>query len=156
MLGDFSDERVDLSSVGHDFGWSVAQTSDLSGLRDIAQSRTIIAVLIQAGALGIPWSAALRAARAAAPQARIIVCHKAEQIYSRTQMVDSGAFGAVLSPLAYSEIRQSLGFVWASKITPLEHGLPSRKACLIEDSGDPDRIDARLPRDAQAQHVGAA
>jgi hypothetical protein len=63
----------------------------------------------------------MRAVRAVARRARIIVCHKVGQTQFRTEMVDSGAFGVLLSPLAQSEVRQSLGFVWASKITPLNH-----------------------------------
>jgi hypothetical protein len=121
LLGDFSNERLDLASIGRDFGWSVTQTPDLHGLREIGHSRTVISVLIQAGSLGMPWPNALRVVKAAAPRARIILCHKADQSHSRTEMVDAGAFGVLLSPLAHSEVRQLLGFVWASKTTPLQH-----------------------------------
>ena len=124
LLGDFSNERLDLTSIGEDFSWSVARASDLSGLGEIARSCTVIAVLVQAtgaGALDLPWPDAMRAVRAVARRARIIVCHKVGQTQFRTEMVDSGAFGVLLSPLAQSEVRQSLGFVWASKITPLNH-----------------------------------
>ncbi len=109
LLGDFSNERLDLASIGHDFGWSVAPASDLSGLKEIGRSRTVIAVLIQAGVLYLPWQDAMRAIRAVAPRARIIVCHKVDQAHFRAEMVDSGAFGVLLSPLAQSEVRQSLG-----------------------------------------------
>ena len=119
MLGDFSNERPDLAAIGRDFGWSVARTSDQSGLRDIAQSCTVVAVLIQAGTPGIHWQKSLRAIRAAAPRARIIICHKADQVRHQTEMLDAGAFGVLLSPLAHSEVRQALGFVWASRIPPL-------------------------------------
>jgi DNA-binding NarL/FixJ family response regulator len=121
LLGDFSNEHLDLSSIGRDFHWSVDRTSDLSGLGEIGRSRTVLAVLVQAGSLNMPWPEAMRAVRAVAPRARIIVCHKVDQAQFRTEMVDSGAFGVLLSPLAQSEVRQSLGFVWASKITPLRH-----------------------------------
>lgn len=121
LFGDFSSERLDLAAIGRDFGWSVAHTSDESGLREISRSRTVIAVLIHAGSLGVHWREALRTIRAAAPRARIIVCHKADQARYKTEIIDAGAFGVLLSPLAHSEVRQSLGFVWASKITPLKH-----------------------------------
>ena len=121
LFGDFSSERLDLAAIGRDFGWSVAHTSDESGLREISRSRTVIAVLIHAGSLGVHWREALRTIRAAAPRARIIVCHKADQARYKTEIIDAGAFGVLLSPLARSEVRQSLGFVWASKITPLKH-----------------------------------
>lgn len=135
LLGDFSNERLDLAAIGRDFCWSVAPASDLSELREIGQSRTVVAVLIQAGALLMSWPDAMRAIRAVAPRARIIVCHKVDQTHFRTEMVDSGAFGVLLSPLAHSEVRQSLGFVWASKITPLPH-VPStaRKIHRIDTS----------------------
>lgn len=119
LLGDFSNERLDLTSIGRDFGWSVSQTLNLAGLREIGRSSTVVSVLLHAGALGLPWPAALRAVRAAEPQARIIVCHKADQAHSRTEMIDAGAFGVLLSPLAHSEVRQSLGFVWAGRIRPI-------------------------------------
>lgn len=146
LLGDFSNERLDLAAIGQDFGWSVAQASDLVGLREIGQSRTVVGVLIQAGSLGMPWRKAMRAVRAAVPQARIILCYRADHAYSRTEMADAGAFGVLLSPLAQSEVRQTLGFIWASKITPLSH-VPSAarktspKASTIE---------------GEARHAGAA
>jgi hypothetical protein len=126
LLGDFSNERLDLTSIGRDFCWSVDRASDLSGLAEIGRSRTVIAVLIQAGTLRLPWPDAMRAIRAVAPRARVIVCHKVGQAHSRTEMIDSGAFGVLLLPLAHTEVRQSLGFVWAS-ITPLKHA-PSAAA----------------------------
>ena len=125
LLGDFSNERLDLTSIGRDFSWSVAQTSDLSELDKIGRSRTVISVIIQAGALGVPWAHALRAVQTAAPRAQIIICHKVQQAHSRTEMVDAGAFGVLLSPLSHSEVRQSLGFVWASKARPLKQ-IPSQ------------------------------
>ena len=142
LLGDFSNERLDLASIGHDFRWSVAQAPDLSGLGEIGRSRTVIAVLVQAGSLHMSWPDVIRAIRAVAPRARIIVCHKVDQAHFRAEMVESGAFGVLLSPLAQSEVRQSLGFVWASKITPLPH-VPSAAKKI-------HRIDA------PARRVGAA
>jgi DNA-binding NarL/FixJ family response regulator len=142
LLGDFSNERLDLDFIGRDFCWSVDRTSDLSGLQEIGRSRTVLAVLIQAGTLDMSWPEAIRAIRAVAPRARIIVCHKVDQTQFRTEMVDSGAFGVLLSPLAHSEVRQSLGFVWASKVTPMAHVPP-----------DVQKI---RPINARAQRVGAA
>jgi DNA-binding NarL/FixJ family response regulator len=102
----------------------------------------VLAVLIQAGTLDMPWPDAMRAIRAVAPRARIIVCHKVDQAHFRTEMVDSGAFGVLLSPLAHSEVRQSLGFVWASKVTPMAHV--------------PSGVRKIRPMNARAQRVGAA
>lgn len=125
LFGDFSSERLDLAAIGRDFGWSMARAADESGLREISRSRTVISVLIHAGSLGGRWRAALRTIHAAAPRARIIVCHKADQARYKTEILDAGAFGVLLSPLAHSEVRQSLGFVWASKITPVKHTPPA-------------------------------
>lgn len=133
LLGDFSSEHLDLTSIGRDFCWTVAQSLDLSGLKEIGRSRTVVAVLVQAGwaeALNTSWPNALRTVRAAAPRARIIVCHKVGQADSRAAMVGAGAFGLLLSPLAQSEVRQSLGFVWASKITPLKRA-PSNASGVV-------------------------
>jgi DNA-binding NarL/FixJ family response regulator len=141
-VGDFSGERLDLATIGRDFGWSAAQTPDVSGLREITRSRTVIAVLIQAGAPDMPWPKALRAVRATAPRARIILCHRVDQAHSRGEMINAGAFGVLLSPLAHSEVRQLLGFVWASKITPLPQV--------------PSTASKTQPIDRRVQRVGAA
>ena len=128
LLGDFSNERLDVAPIGRDFGWSVIQTADLDGLREIGLSRTVIGVLVQSGSVGMAWPKVLRSVRTAVPRARIILCHKADQVDARTQMVDAGAFGVLLTPLAHSEVRQSLGFIWASKITPMQQiASPARK-----------------------------
>jgi DNA-binding NarL/FixJ family response regulator len=142
LLGDFSNERIDLTSVVHDFGWSVSQASSLSELAEIGRSRTVVAVLVQTGVLKMPLPEGLRAIRGVAPRGRIIVCHNVGQSHSRAAMIAAGAFGVLLSPLAQSEVRQSLGFVWASKITPAPHVTSSaRKTQQAE---------------ARAQRVGAA
>jgi len=115
LLGDFSNERLDMSWIERDFCWSMAQASDLAGFNQIARGGTVSAVLIHAGTLKVSWRDAMRAIRAVAPRARVIVCHRGEQAHFRTEMVDSGAFGVLLAPLAQSEVRQSLGFIWASR-----------------------------------------
>ena len=120
LLGDFSNERLDVDAIGRDFCWSVAHASDLFDLKEIARTRTVVAVMVQIGGMDLDWQAELRAIRAEAPRARIIVCHTVGQAHARTEMVEAGAFGVLLSPLAYSEVRQSLGFVWASKFTPIK------------------------------------
>jgi DNA-binding response OmpR family regulator len=142
LLGDFSNERLDLTAIGHEFGWSVTPASDLSGLREVGRSRTVTAVLLKAGALGMPWRDALRIVRAAAPRARTILCHKADQARYRTEMIDAGAFGVLLSPLAHSEVRQSLGFIWASRFAPLERV--------------PTTAKKNRPIEGKVRHVGAA
>jgi DNA-binding NarL/FixJ family response regulator len=121
---------LDVTSIGRDFCWTVSQASDLSELKEIGRTRTVVAVLIQAGTLDLPWPDAMRAIRAVASRARVIVCHKVGQANSRTEMVDSGAFGVLLSPLAHSEVRQSLGFVWASRITPIKHARSAAARCV--------------------------
>jgi len=141
LLGDFSSERLDLSSIERDFCWSVAQTANFEGLRQIAQTCRVTAVLIHAGTLSVSWREAMRTIRDAAPRARVIVCHRGEQADFRAEMVDSGAFGVLLSPLMQSEVRQSLGFIWASKP-------PTPK--IVSTAG---RI--RLV-DAVPEHIGAA
>jgi len=142
LLGDFSNERLDVASIAGDFCWNVSGTSDLYGIREIGRSHTVVAVLMQSSALSMHWRDAMRAVRAAAPRARTVVCHKVDQAHLRNQMIDAGAFGVLLSPLAYSEVRQSLGFIWAAKITPLQH---------VPSAGRKGR-----PADNRAQRAGAA
>jgi DNA-binding NarL/FixJ family response regulator len=142
LLGDFSNERLDLNAIAHDFGWSIARTTDQSGLREISRSCTVIAVLIQTGALGKPWPEALRTVRAASTQTRIIMCHKADQARYRNEMIEAGAFGVLLSPLKYSEVRQLLGFVWASRIAPSRQLVPATRKTR--------------PKDGAVKHIGAA
>jgi DNA-binding NarL/FixJ family response regulator len=120
LLGDFSNERLDVDAIGSDFCWSVAHASDLFDLKEIARTRNVVAVLVHIGNMDQDWRVELRAIRAEAPRARVIVCHKVRQAHARTEMVNAGAFGVLLSPLAHSEVRQSLGFVWASKFTPIK------------------------------------
>ena len=119
LLGDFSNERPDLASIGRDFCWSVAQASDVTELKEICSSCTVMAVMVQAAGLEMQWPGALGIVRAAAPLAKIILCHKAEDSHARAEMIEAGAFAVLLSPLAHSEVRQSLGFVWASARKPV-------------------------------------
>jgi DNA-binding NtrC family response regulator len=133
LLGDFSNERLNLATIGRDFGWSTVKASDLSELRELGQSETVVAVLIQAGWLGQPWSESLRAVRETLPHAKAILCHRVDQAHSRIEMVDAGAFGVLMSPLAYAEVRQALGFVWASRITPPQKApAPAKKVSAID------------------------
>ena len=126
LLGDFSSERPDFASLARHFGWSVCLAGDLAELREAGRSNSVMAVLVQSGALALPWPQALRTVRAFVPRAPIILCHKAEKAHARSEMVEAGAFGSLLSPLAQSEVRQLLGFVWASRTS----GKPIRNADL--------------------------
>src|SRR3954471_24930957 len=91
LFGDFSNERLDVDSIGRDFCWSVAHASDLSDLKEIGRTRTVLAVLLKIRDQDPAWQATLRAIRAAAPRARVIVCHKVGQAHARSEMVDAGA-----------------------------------------------------------------
>lgn len=142
LLGDFSNQRLDIALIARDFGWSTVKVSDLSELPELGQPETIVAVLIQARWLGLPWAEALHAVREALPHARVILCHRVDQAHSRGEMVDAGAFEVLLSPLAYSEVRQALGFVWADRITPT-HQAPATAKKLSSIDGT-------------VRHVGAA
>lgn len=141
LLGDFSHERLDLTSIERDSCWSVAYIPDLDGLRQMAQTCRVTAVLIQAGSMDLSWRQAMREIRAVAPRARVIVCHRGEQANYRTEMADSGAFGVLLSPLAQSEVRQSLGFIWASRVKAVNK--------VVSSAGKIRPLDI-------SQHVGAA
>jgi len=138
LLGDFSNERLDFTMIGRDFGWSTIKASDLSELRELGRSDTVVAVLIQAGWLGLSWAEALQAVREALPHARAILCYRVDQAHSRSEMVDAGAFGVLLLPLAYAEVRQALGFVWASRITSPQKAPAAAKK--------PSAIDAKIRR----------
>jgi hypothetical protein len=122
LLGDFSEERVNLAAVAKEFNWSVCQTTEMSELSLICRSCRVAAVLIHGRTLPLPWREALRVVQAMAPEARLILCHGAAEWYSFPEMLESGAFTVLMSPLAEAEVRQALGFLGGVRQTP--EGVP--------------------------------
>jgi DNA-binding NtrC family response regulator len=114
LLGDFSNESVDLESIGKEFGWRVWPANDLPELKTVRHKGHIVAVIVHPRTLDLHWIIALQAVQDLLPDARILLCHGVRQIDSRSEMIRAGAFDVLLSPLKHTEVRHSLGFVWAA------------------------------------------
>jgi hypothetical protein len=111
LLGDFSNQTVALGLIGREFCWSVDAVSDLLGLEDLCRRNDVVAVLLNAPTLDVPWEDALKAVRAVAPEARTVICHSAPEMHRRREMTEAGAYHTLLLPLDSREVRQSFGFV---------------------------------------------
>jgi len=119
LLGDFSDERLPLSSIGREFSWSASRVANIGELEALCRWTKVVAVLIHTRTLNMPWHLALSLARAVAPEARVVICHGAGEASQARQMTDEGAFHTLLLPLEMREVRQSLGFIASASRTPL-------------------------------------
>jgi len=115
LWGDFSKEPVALGPIGDEFRWSVDAVSDLHGLEDLCRRNDVVAVLLNAPTLDVPWEDALKAVQAVAPKARTVICTSAPGMHHRREMTEAGAYHTLLLPLDSREVRQSLGFVAGSK-----------------------------------------
>jgi hypothetical protein len=114
LWGDFSCERLAVSSIGDEFHWSVCPVSSIGDLTRLSQDGAVVAVLVHPATLGLSWREALHYARTAAPQARVAICHGIETAEACSEMTEAGAFGTLLLPLVRIEVHHLLGFVWAS------------------------------------------
>jgi hypothetical protein len=115
LLGNASAEQLSMGRLAAESGWSFEHAGNVPKLREIGGERAVVAVLIDAGALGVSIRDALRAVSEALPKALPIVCHKSSETILWSELADAGAFHALLMPLCESEVRQSLGFVWAAQ-----------------------------------------
>jgi|KBSSwiStaDraftv2_1062776.scaffolds.fasta_scaffold1631159_1 hypothetical protein len=115
LLGNPSVEPRSMGTLAAESGWSYEHAGNFGKLREIGRQRAIVAVLIDAGSLGVPIKDALQAVSEALPKALPIVCHKSSETIRWSDLADAGAFHALLMPLCESEVRQSLGFVWAAQ-----------------------------------------
>lgn len=115
-MGSLSQQVPSCGELAREFGWSIEGAIAFEQLRALARGRQIVAVLFDAKDLGMPVEQALRAARKAAPNARLISCHRFSDVVNWPELADAGAFHALSVPLDRNELRQSLGFVWSARL----------------------------------------
>ncbi len=116
LLGNCSVDTPKVSNLVREFGWSVEAAPSLDHLRQLGRTGSIVAVLFEANDFGLSVEQALRAARKAAPNARLIPCHRFSDVVDWPALADAGAFHALALPLNWDEVRQSLGFVWSARL----------------------------------------
>jgi hypothetical protein len=114
LLGDFSEDRQTLDSVASEFGWSLESIPDLNSWHTINPDRRVAAILFDAKTFGLSWKFAVRTVLEAAPEALPIVCYRFSEKIDWPELASAGAFHALVLPFDESEVRQSLGFVWAA------------------------------------------
>jgi hypothetical protein len=128
LYGDFSDEHIPIQTIADELGFEIHSTVHLSDLEEIQKQHRICAVLLHADSFASPWPELLSHVRTILTgDAKIIMCHRSELADSRAQMVAAGAFYTLLTPLAKTETRQALGFVWAARRAKV-HEMPTKKA----------------------------
>ncbi len=116
LLGNLCQQVPATGELAREFGWSIEPAAGFEQLRALSRNRQIVAVLFDAGDLGVTVEQALRAARKAAPNARLISCHRFSDVVNWPELADAGAFHALSVPLDRNEVRQSLGFVWSARL----------------------------------------
>jgi DNA-binding NtrC family response regulator len=117
VLGDLPVQRQPLAALAEQFGWTIQQSPDVCHLRTLNREQSVVAVLFDPKSVGAAWQDGLRAVREAAPRARRIVCCGFANAAPWHDMAAAGAFDVLNLPLAWSEVRQSFGFVWADSET---------------------------------------
>jgi AmiR/NasT family two-component response regulator len=115
LFGDFSEEPVDIRQIGSEFSWSVTEAASFREVRAAYYRNPIAAIVIQAHSISAPLQSVLEELAILAPGARLIVSYKAGDAGLLRDIIDSGACGAVMSPLNETELRQTLGFAWAAR-----------------------------------------
>lgn len=116
LLGKVSLDTAALSELVLEFGWTLDAAAGLDQLRDLAAGKNLVAILFDANGLGLPCQDALRSVRDIAPHALAIPCHRFSDIVNWPDWAEAGAFHAIALPWSPSEVRQSLGFVWAARL----------------------------------------
>lgn len=120
LLG-LSIELPAVSDLVGEFGWSMEIAAGVDQLRQLGKARNVIAVLLDARGLGLTVERALRVAQKAAPNARLIPCHRFSDRVDWPELAEAGAFHALAVPLDRDEVRQSLGFVWSARLRRSAH-----------------------------------
>jgi hypothetical protein len=115
LLGNLNIDHEVFDAVAAEFDCDVEQATSLSGLRKISAVRNIVAVLFDAPALGLSWKDALKFVMDAAPSALPIVCAGFSHSIPWPELADDGAYHLLRLPIDESEVRHSLGFIWAAK-----------------------------------------
>ncbi|MEP7351994.1 MAG: hypothetical protein ABI824_02055 [Acidobacteriota bacterium] len=136
LLGDFSSEYVDLRTIASGFDWSTALVADFAELSTLTARCEIAVVMVHVRSLGTSWVNALSRVRYIAPNARVVICHGADQAFGRRDMLERGAYGVLQLPLDAGEVRQLLGFVWAA---------PQRMTREPAQSSDDQRQSSQKP-----------
>ena len=113
LLGDLSARHLSLDSLAAEFGWSIERVPNIGSLRRLGTEQGLVAVLIEAAGLGVPWQQALRSVHEAAPQALVIPCRRFSDRTPWMDLAAAGAFHELRLPFDPHELRQGLGFVWA-------------------------------------------
>jgi DNA-binding NtrC family response regulator len=105
LLGAFPNTRLGIHVAAAECRWSTRETGDLAGLARACRHATVVSVLIDPGALDLPWKQALKAVQAIAPGARSIICHGIDDLDSQAEMTAAGAFYTLLLPADIRELR---------------------------------------------------
>ncbi len=112
LLGNIPLEPV--AGLAAKFGWPVEKTDCFAQLRRITSRYGAVAVLFEPEAFGLSWEMALDCVRDAAPGAMAVVCRRFSDVIDWPRLATRGAFHLISLPLEESELRQSLGFIWAA------------------------------------------
>ncbi|HUA87763.1 MAG TPA: hypothetical protein VMB85_28095 [Bryobacteraceae bacterium] len=112
LLGDIPYDPV--AELAAKFGWPVENASCFEDLRKIHSQRGTVAVLFEPAGFGLSWEMALDYVRQAAPGALVIVCRRFSDTLDWSTLAARGAFHMISLPVKESELRQSLGFIWAA------------------------------------------
>jgi len=113
------------------FGWSVLMLNRLRSL-DMLPLDTVSAILFDRDAVGGSWTEATSRLRRMAPKVPLIACHHITEMLDWPAVCDAGAFHGVRVPLNKSELRQSVGYVWAAmqRGTMFLRARPSAAVCI--------------------------
>ena len=105
-----------LRSVAEDFGWAVRAANGRSAGAPEPCGK-IVGVIFHRSAVasGDSWPKAIESIRAAYPDARLIGCQGFSEPSDWVELSGSELFHVLQLPLKESEVRQSLGFVWAAE-----------------------------------------
>ena len=133
LLGSLPAETVPLERLVAEFGWSLERADSFPALRNLAPEHDMVAVFFEAGMWKLTWSEALQLVQDAAPGALPVVCYRFSDHLHWPELADAGAFHKMPLPLASSEVRQGLGFVWAARST-------MEKKILQNEASRPARV----------------
>ena len=111
LIGDFSGERVSLTSTCAQFGWGVRAVSSFEEIHQLPV-RNVAAVL-----LDLPphrGHGMLAQVRQRFPDARLVACVTISQQHDWNDLVEAGAYYMLQRPFCETEVRQGLGFLRAA------------------------------------------
>ena len=115
LLGNLAVERRQVDGLAVEFGWSVEAALNLDHLQQLSLDRNIVAVLLDVQDLCEAWMEVLESLQEVAPGALPIVCQRFSEQLPWPELAEAGAFHMLSLPICATELRQSLGFVWAAQ-----------------------------------------